>query len=146
MKLRQNAKELVLAEIDGLGLIIGEIRYNRQTETVAFALEKAAFFDLYFPCAVIYDQKQGPVVHPHILTALTTSSIRVQRSKVSCFVHEHDLSPAIFNQYHDILNAVTAQHETARSETPSSVKDPEKPGPDGGGGSRVIPINRKKGK
>ena len=66
MKLRQNAKELVLIEADGLGLILGEVRYNRQTETVLFALEKAAFFDLYFPCTVLYDQERGPVVHDYL--------------------------------------------------------------------------------
>ncbi len=92
MKLKQNAQEIVLLSIEGLGLILGEIRYNRQTETAIFALEKAAFFDVYFPCTVIYDQQKGPLVHPHILAAMTVSSIRVQRQKVACYILEKDLN------------------------------------------------------
>jgi hypothetical protein len=143
MKLKQNAREIVLAEIDGLGLIMGEIRYNRQTETVIFALEKGAFFDLYFPCAIVYDQQRGPVVHPHLLTALTTSSIRVQRSKVSCFILEHDINPEVFKQYQDIVMAVTARQDMAGRVL--KEEKPDRPDPQGGG-PRVIPIDRKKGK
>jgi hypothetical protein len=86
MKLRQNARELVLLELSGAGLLLGEIRYNKQTETVLFALEKSAFFDLYFPCTVSFDQNRGVVLHPHVINAMTTSSIRVQRSRVAFFV------------------------------------------------------------
>jgi len=103
MKLRHNAKEVVLLEIDGLGLILGEVRYNKQTETALFILEKAAYFDLYLPCAVIYDARKGVVVQPHILGVLSTGSIRVQRSKVSCFIFGDDLSPHIKAQYQAVL-------------------------------------------
>lgn len=144
MKLRQNAREIVLAEIDGLGLIMGEIRYNRQTETVIFALEKGAFFDLYFPCAIVYDQKKGPVVHPHLLTALTTSSVRVQRSKVSCFILEHDIHPEVFRQYQEIVRAITAQQEMSQALVKKD-KRPDRPDPPGRG-PRIVPIDRKKGK
>ncbi len=145
MKLRQNAKELVLIEVDGLGLILGHIRYNRQTETVLFALEKAAFFDLYFPCTVVYDQQKGPVVHPHILSTMTTSSIRIQRSRVSCFILETDLNPELVRQYQQILEAIIPKPQ--HPEPP----EPHDPGPGGGkpkppGGSRVISIRDLKDK
>jgi len=117
MKLKQNAQEIVLLSIEGLGLILGGIRYNRQTETAIFALEKAAFFDVYFPCTVIYDQQKGPLVHPHIMAAMTTSSIRVQRQKVACYVIEKDLNPMIVRQYQDLLHAVLAPTEPTNDES-----------------------------
>ena len=138
MKLRQNAKELVLIEAAGLGFILGEIRYNRQTETVLFALEKAAFFDLYFPCAVIYDQKTGPVVRPHVITAMTTSSIRVQRSRVSCFILETDLHPSLTKQYSKLLESIMLQQERFAPTKPDGEPDPDKP--TSPGGTRVVSI------
>ncbi len=144
MKLRQNAKELVLIETAGLGFILGEIRYNRQTETVLFALEKAAFFDLYFPCAVIYDQKTGPSVRPHVLTTMTTSSIRVQRSRISCFVLESDLNPALIRQYNDLLESVMLQQELASPSNDKKDPDPDRPSPSGG--TRVVSIKNGKEK
>ncbi len=144
MKLRQNAKELVLVEIDGLGLLLGQIRYNRQTETAIFALEKAAFFDLYFPCTVVYDQQKGPVVHPHILAALTNSSIRVQRSRVSCFIMEQDLNLNLIEQYNRLVEAVMAQHGIGLAQEKPSDEDPSGPKP--GGGKRVIPLSGRKDK
>ncbi len=105
MKLRQNARELVLVEVSGLGILLGEIRYNKQTETVLFALEKASFFDLYFPCAVVYDQQKGALVHPHIVNTMTTSSIRVQRSRVAFFVLEADIAPSLRAQYLELVNS-----------------------------------------
>ncbi len=107
MKLRQNAKELVLLELSGTGLLLGEVRYNKQTETVYFALEKSAFFDFYFPCSVSFDPQRGPVVHPHVINAMTTSSIRIQRDRVNFFVLSQDIAPALKTQYMDILNQVT---------------------------------------
>ncbi|OCC16446.1 hypothetical protein DBT_0263 [Dissulfuribacter thermophilus] len=140
MKLRQNAKELVLLEVDGLGLILGEIRYNKQTETAIFALEKAAFFDLYVPCAVIYDPQKGPVVRPHVLSALTTGSIRVQRSKVSCFILGNELSPSIVAQYQAILQGLGVIQEGSKE----SLKDDDpKKGP-GSVGPRVITLPKKR--
>ncbi|MDD3553268.1 MAG: hypothetical protein PHC35_01940 [Deltaproteobacteria bacterium] len=106
MKLSQNAKEMVLLNIDGLGLIVGEIRFNRQTETIGFVLEKAAFFDLYFPCMVMVE-KNNLMLQPHILASLSTSSIRVQRSRVSCFVMESELNPALIYQYNAIIASIT---------------------------------------
>ncbi len=138
MKLRQNAKELVLIEASGLGFILGEIRYNKQTETVLFALEKAAFFDLYFPCAVVYDQKTGPVVRPHVLTAMTTSSIRVQRSRVSCFILEADLHPVLIKQYTELLEGIMLQQELMSPVRNGKEPDPDKP--TGQGGTRVVSI------
>ena len=144
MKLRQNAKELVLIEVDGLGLILGEIRYNRQTETVLFALEKAAFFDLYFPCTVLFDQKHGPVVHPHVLTTMTVSSIRVQRSRVSFFVLESDITPKLIQQYHHLLEAVLLKQGVASPKKATKGKGPDHPKPSGG--SKVITLSDRKGK
>ncbi len=144
MKLRQNAKELVLIEAAGLGFILGEIRYNRQTETVLFALEKAAFFDLYFPCAVIYDQKTGPVVRPHVVTAMTTSSIRVQRSRVSCFILESDLHPALSRQYTNLIESIMAHQDRSLPAKPEQDHDPDKP--PSPGGTRVVSIKDGKGK
>lgn len=144
MKLRQNAKELVLVEVSGLGFILGEIRYNRQTETVLFALEKAAFFDLYFPCAVIYDQKTGPSVRPHVLTTMTTSSIRVQRSRVSCFVLESDLHPSLARQYSDLLDSIMLQQQLLSPSASEDDTDPDKPSPQGG--TRVVSIKNGKEK
>ncbi len=123
MKLKQNAQEIVLLSIEGLGLILGEIRYNRQTETAIFALEKAAFFDVYFPCTVIYDQQKGPLVHPHILAAMTVSSIRVQRQKVACYILEKDLNPMITRQYQDLLHAVLAPVEPIKEELKQQNKE-----------------------
>jgi hypothetical protein len=144
MKLRQNAKELVLIEADGLGLILGEVRYNRQTETVLFALEKAAFFDLYFPCTVLYDQERGPVVHPHVLTAMTISSIRIQRSRVSFFVLEPDVNPKLIQQYHSLLEAVLHKQGITLPKKTTKDKGPDQPKPTGG--SRVITLNDHKEK
>ena len=143
MKLHQNAKELVLIEVDGLGLIMGEIRYNRQTETVLFALEKAAFFDLYFPCSVLYDQQRGPVIHPHVLTAMTVSSIRIQRSRVSFFVLESDINPKLIQQYHNLLEAVLLKQGVSPRKT-AKDQGPDQPKPTGG--SRVITLNDHKEK
>jgi hypothetical protein len=143
MKLHQNAKELVLIEVDGLGLIMGEIRYNRQTETVLFALEKAAFFDLYFPCSVLYDQQRGPVVHPHVLTAMTVSSIRIQRSRVSFFVLESDINPKLIQQYHNLLEAVLLKQGVSPRKT-TKDQGPDQPKPTGG--SRVITLSDHKEK
>jgi hypothetical protein len=143
MKLHQNAKELVLIEVDGLGLIMGEIRYNRQTETVLFALEKAAFFDLYFPCSVLYDQQRGPVVHPHVLTAMTVSSIRIQRSRVSFFVLESDINPKLIQQYHNLLEAVLLKQGVSPRKTAKDQR-PDQPKPTGG--SRVITLSDHKEK
>lgn len=139
MKLRQNARELVLLNCEGLGLILGEIRYNRQTETVIFAMEKSSFFDLYFPCAVVYDQQKGPLVHPHILSTMTTSSIRIQRSRVSCFVLEEDLNPSLVEQYRQLMEMVAMRHGSggAREEVA-----PPRPRPAG----RVVPLKPKKEK
>lgn len=106
MKLSQNAKEIVLLNIDGLGLIVGELRFNRQTETIGFVLEKAAFFDLYFPCMVMIE-KNNLMLQPHILASLSTSSIRVQRSRVSCFITESEINPALVYQYNAILASLT---------------------------------------
>ena len=144
MKLQQNAKELALVEVDGLGFILGEIRYNRQTETVDFALEKAAFFDLYFPCAVLYDQERGPIVHPHVLTALTTSSIRIQRSHVSCFVLETDLNPKLIQQYRSLLDVLLAKQATVSPQKKADHQGPERPKPTGG--SRVVNLRDHKNK
>jgi len=141
MKLRQNARELVLLNVEGLGLLLGEVRYNRQTETVIFALEKSSFFDLYFPCTVVYDQQKGPVVHPHVLSALTTSSIRIQRGRVSCFVLERDLHSSLVEQYHQLLDMVVMRQggEAVKEDDPG----PERPRP---GGNRVVPLIPKKEK
>ncbi|MGB9497291.1 MAG: hypothetical protein ACKVE3_05400 [Dissulfuribacterales bacterium] len=144
MKLRQNAKELVLIEVDGPGLILGEIRYNRQTETVLFALEKAAFFDLYFPCAVLYDQERGPVVRPHVLTAMTVSSIRIQRSRVSFFVLESDINPKLIQQYHDLLESVLLKRDVTSVGKTTKDQGPDRPEPTGG--SRVIALSDRKGR
>ncbi|MCK4425898.1 MAG: hypothetical protein KAV69_04045 [Deltaproteobacteria bacterium] len=144
MKLHQNAKELVLIEVDGLGLIMGEIRYNRQTETVLFALEKAAFFDLYFPCSVLYDQQRGPVVHPHVLTAMTVSSIRIQRSRVSFFVLESDINPKLIQQYHNLLEAVLLKQGVTSPRKTTKDQGPDQPKPTGG--SRVITLSDHKEK
>jgi hypothetical protein len=111
MKLSQNAKDMVLIELDGVGLLFGEVRYNRQTETASFALEKASFFDLYLPCTVVYDQQRGPLVHPHILSALTTSSLRIQRNRVSCFILEPDINPVLIEQYNSIKATLTPRSE-----------------------------------
>ncbi len=144
MKLHQNAKELVLIEVDGLGLILGEIRYNRQTETVNFALEKAAFFDLYFPCTVLYDQKLGPVVHPHVLTAMTVSSIRIQRTRVSFFVLEPDINPKLIQQYHHLLEAVLLKQGVSSPRETSKDHGPHKTKPSGS--SKIISLSDRKEK
>lgn len=138
MRLHQNAKELVLLEVSGIGFLLGEIRYNRQTETALFALEKAAFLDLYFPCAVLFDQAKGPVVHPHILSVFTTSAVRIQRSRVSCFVPESDLNPALAAQYHGLLDAMGG------NKAPAAQRPPEDEGPKGsgsGGKKRVVSLS-----
>ena len=142
MKLRQNARELVLLEIDGLGLILGEIRYNKQTETAIFALEKGAFFDLYLPCAIVFDPQKGPLVRPHVLNAMTTGSIRVQRSKVSCFVLGSDLAPSIAAQYRTVMESLAP---SARDKGDEPGKGPE-PGPEKPthSGPRIINLPKKK--
>ncbi len=146
MKLHQNAKEMVLVQVDGLGLLLGEIRYNRQTETVLFALEKAAFFDLYFPCAVIYDQQQGPVVRPHIMTTVTSSSIRIQRSKVSCFVLEADLNTSLVEQYNILFDTLISRQVPPlhRGQITDPDDNPDKPQPPSG--PRVVPLRDHKDK
>lgn len=121
MKLSQNAKEMVLLNIDGLGLVVGEIRFNRQTETIGFVLEKAAFFDLYFPCMVVIE-KNNLMLQPHILASLSTSSIRVQRSRVSCFVTEAEINPALVYQYNAIIASLTG----GPAPPPSAGKPPAK--------------------
>jgi len=142
VKLRQDAGELVLVEIDGLGMLLGEIRYNRQTETVLFAMERAAFFDFYFPCAVVFDQQTGPVVRPHVLAALTTSSVRVQRSRISCFVLEDDLSPQLVEQYRRLLDAILGRQGLApRSRGGGEGKGPDRSGP--GGGPRIVDLRKR---
>jgi hypothetical protein len=142
MKIHQNVREPVLIEVDGLGLIMGEIRYNRQTETVLFVLEKAAFFDLYFPCTVLYDQERGPVVHPHVLTVMTVSSIRIQRSRTSFFVLESDINPKLIQQYHGLLEAVLLKQgvTSPRKTTKDQGSDQPKPV----GGSKVITLSDRK--
>ncbi|OPL13001.1 MAG: hypothetical protein AVO38_03370 [delta proteobacterium ML8_D] len=146
MKLRQNAKEMVLIELDGLGLILGEIKYNRQTETVLFALEKTAFFDLYFPCTVLYDQNRGPVVHPHVLTAITISSIRIQRSRISFFVLEPDINPKLIQQYHSLQEAVLRKQGVTLSGKAPNDKD-EGPYPtEPTGRSKIITLSDRKEK
>lgn len=119
MKLSQNAKDMVLIELDGVGLLLGEVRYNRQTETASFALEKASFFDLYLPCAIVYDQQRGPLVHPHILSAFTTSSVRIQRNRVSCFILEPDINPVLIEQYNAIKTNLTPRPESGSGEKPA---------------------------
>ncbi len=142
MKLRQNARELVLLEIDGLGLILGEIRYNKQTETAIFALEKGAFFDLYLPCAVVFDPQKGAVVRPHVLNAMTTGSIRVQRSKVSCFVLGSELTPSLVAQYRAVMESFAPQGpKIAPDHGKGPDSGPEKPK---SGGPRIITLPKKK--
>jgi len=142
MKLRQNARELVLIELAGMGLFLGEIRYNKQTETALFALEKSAFFDLYFPCIVTFDQKRGPVVQPHAINVMTTSSIRIQRSRVSFFVMEQDIVPGLKAQYMDFLSQLTKR--------PASPPEPAAPlspvSPVKGGSPRVVDLKSLKDK
>ncbi len=148
MKLRQNARELVMLEVSGLGILIGEIRYNKQTETVLFTLEKSAFFDLYFPCAVIYDQKKGAIVHPHIVNTMITSSIRIQKSRVSFFVLESDIAPSVRAQYLQLVNSfIGLSREGAGQGTDSAKgagKGPERVQPSSQG-PRVIPLDKLKG-
>jgi hypothetical protein len=147
MKLRQNARELVLIDVEGLGMLLGEIRYNQQTETALFALEKAAFFDLYLPCTVVYDQQQGPIVHPHVLAALTTSSVRIQRSRISCFIMETDLNPRLVEQYQTLVEAIMLKHGDVTPTGRHEDQDPDRPKPDGGpGGTRVINLRDRKDK
>ncbi len=124
MKLRQNARELVLLELSNTGLLLGEVRYNKQTETVAFALEKSAFFDFYFPCSVSFDPQRGPVVHPHIINTMTTSSIRIQRDRVNFFVLSADISPALKAQYMEILNQVAGIHQPEQPSQPARPRQP----------------------
>ncbi len=149
MKLRQNAKELVLLQIDGMGTIIGEIRYNKQTETAIFTLEKSAFFDLYFPCVLMYDQRQGTVVRPHILSVITASTIRIQRTKVSCFVLGDEISSEIVEQYYNILKSfgLMEEQEETRPIRPTPPDDDGKGGDNGPKGSpRIITLSDKRKK
>ncbi len=142
MRLNQNARDLILIEIDGLGLLLGEVRYNRQTETATFILEKAAFFDFYLPCTVIYDQQRGPVVHPHILSTLTTSSLRIQRDRISCFILGQDLNPALIEQYNRIKTALAQRPEPeVREGLPEDNGNPDKTRPDK---KRIINIKKMK--
>ncbi len=130
MKLRQNARELVLLDLSGVGLILGEVRYNKQTETVVFALEKSAFFDLYFPCVVNFDPQRGPVVQPHVINAMTTSSIRIQRDRVNFFVLSQDIAPSVKAQYIEIMNQVMGfqnrASESVSQTPPTSSKGKQK--------------------
>jgi len=138
MKLSQNAKELVLLNIDGLGLIVGEILFNQQTETIGFVLEKAAFFDLYFPCTVVVE-KNALMLQPHILASLSTSSIRIQRSRVSCFVRESDINPGLVYQYNAIIASITGGPGPV---TPPSDSGPKSP-PTGPKRAKVVSIQDK---
>ncbi|NPA95277.1 MAG: hypothetical protein GXO58_07615 [Thermodesulfobacteria bacterium] len=139
MKLRQNARELVLLDLSGTGLLLGEVRYNKQTETVAFALEKSAFFDFFFPCSVSFDPQRGPLVHPHVINAMTTSSIRIQRDKVNFFVLSPDIAPALKAQYLDIISQVMGP----QGQEPAA---PARKGRSEKGVSRVVEIIKLKGK
>ncbi len=127
MKLKQNARELVLIDIAGVGLLLGEVRYNKQTETVVFALEKSAFFDLYFPCTVNFDPQRGPIVHPHVINAMTTSSIRVQRERVNFFVLSHDIAPSVKAQYMDIIQQIMGFQPDSTKERKTVARDEAKP-------------------
>lgn len=142
MKLKQNARELVLIEVSGAGLLLGEIRYNKQTETALFALEKSAFFDVFFPCSVVFDQNKGVLIHPHVVNAMTTSSIRVQRSRLAYFVLERDISPGLRSQYFALVNQLmgkTGSRETTclRPEDDNSPDDHPR-----GGGSRLLDLKK----
>ena len=128
MKLRQNAKELVLIDIAGVGLLLGEVRYNKQTETVVFALEKSAFFDLYFPCTVNFDPQRGPVVHPHVINAMTTSSIRIQRERVNFFVLSQDIAPSLKAQYMDIIQQIMGFKPDGAMEKKIAEREEARPG------------------
>ena len=142
MKLRQNARELVLIELSGVGLLLGEIRYNKQTETVLFALEKSAFFDLYFPCSVSFDQERGILVQPHVINAMTTSSIRVQRDRVAYFVLERDIAPALRSQYLVLINQLlgkTGPRGTGRRPSEDDSPPDDRPR---GGGSRLLDLKK----
>ncbi len=140
MQLRQNAREIVLIEVSGLGFILGEIRYNQQTETALFALEKAAFLDLYFPCTVVFDQVKGAVVRPHVLSVFTMSAVRIQRSHISCFIYGKDLNPGLAEQYRSLL-AASIPHGGLASppEGPPEDDNPTKPRPSGG--KRVVSLS-----
>ncbi len=127
MKLKQNARELVLIDIAGAGLLLGEVRYNKQTETVFFALEKSAFFDLYFPCTVNFDPQRGPVVHPHVINAMTTSSIRVQRERVNFFVLAQDIAPSVKAQYMDIIRQIMGFQQDSPKERKVEARDEARP-------------------
>jgi len=129
MKLRQNARELVLLDISGVGILLGEVRYNKQTETVVFALEKSAFFDLYFPCVVNFDPQRGPVVQPHVVNAMTTSSIRIQRNRVNFFVLSQDIAPSLKAQYVDIMNQVMGFQNRPSEPEPQKQHSGLKSGP-----------------
>jgi hypothetical protein len=129
MKLGLNAREIVLLEISGLGLIIGQIQYNRQTETAMFVLEKAQYFDILFPCAVLYDNQHGPIVRPHLLTILTTSTIRINRNNVSCFIMENDINEIVLKQYSELL--MNNMHKTTVRHLPN--KDDDDPNKHKGG-------------
>ncbi len=142
MKLRQNARELVLLELSGTGLLIGEIRYNKQTETVLFALEKSAFFDLYFPCTVSFDQNRGVMLHPHVINAMTTSSIRVQRSRVAYFVLERDIVSALRSQYIGLVNQLLGQAGLGGVRKPAPEDDNSPDDRPRGGGSRLVDLKK----
>ncbi len=142
MKLRQNARELVLLELPGEGLLLGEIRYNRQTETVLFALEKSAFFDLYFPCTVSFDQNRGVLLHPHVINAMSTSSIRVQRSRVNYFVLERDIASGLRSQYIALLNQLLGKSGLSGRGGPSPGDDSPPNDRPRGGGSRLLDLKK----
>ncbi len=124
MKLKQNARELVLLELSDTGLLLGEVRYNKQTETVTFAMEKSAFFDFYFPCTVSFDPQRGPVVHPHVINTMTTSSIRIQRDRVNFFVLSADIAPTVKSQYMEILNQVVGIQQSEQPCHPGKPRQP----------------------
>ncbi len=126
MKLQQNAKEIVLMSIDGMGLVIGEVRFNRQTETAVFALEKAAFFDLYFPCIVGIDQKGTLMLQPHLASHLSIGSLRIQRSRVAFFVMSNDLHPMVLEQFSAMIASITKQTKPQEQTAPQLNDTPAK--------------------
>lgn len=140
MKLQQNAKEVVLMSIDGMGLVVGEVRFNRQTETAVFALEKAAFFDLYFPCIVGIEQKGGLMLQPHLAAHLSIGSLRIQRSRVSFFVMSHDLHPMLIDQFNSLIASMTKQAAPPEDVASQPGNTQPKKTPRKKGESRVIDL------
>lgn len=104
MKLGLNAKEIVIVDVLGTGLLIGQLQYNRQTESAIFVLEKAQYFDLFFPCAILLDNQHGIFIRPHIASFLSNGTIRINRSNISYFIMENDINPQIKKQYIDLIS------------------------------------------